>query len=109
MNRTYRRVRLIICDTYIVNILLAVQDVADEPDCTIRSISAGTPQELGKAENAEGKLRRMARATFAAAVHLDPEKYCGFVDKWNYGSIMCYQAKTMVHHLTSYAKADAPS
>jgi hypothetical protein len=49
--------------------------VADEPDCIIRPISAGAPQELDKAENAEGELRRMARATFAAAAHLDPEKY----------------------------------
>jgi hypothetical protein len=51
----------------------------------------------------------MARDTFAAAAHLDPEKYWGLVDEWNYGSIMCYQAKTMVHHLTSYVKADAPT
>jgi hypothetical protein len=94
-------VRLIIYDTYIVNISQAVKDVADEFDCIVGAISAGTPQELGKAENAVGELRRMARATLAAAPHLDPEKY--------WGSTMCYQAKTMDHPRMSYAKGDAPT
>ena len=80
----HHRVRLIIiCDTYIVNISQALQDVADDLDCINRPISAGTPQELGKAESAVGELRRMARATFAAAPHLDPEKYWGLADEWN--------------------------
>jgi hypothetical protein len=84
--------------------------VADEFDCIIRPISAGTPQELGKAENAVGELRRMVRATFAAAPHLGPEKYWGLLSmSGTCGFIMCYQAKTMVHHHTTYVKGGAPT
>ena len=68
-------------DTYSVNISDAAEEVASEFDCAIRPVSAGTPQEMGRAEGAVGELRRMIRASFAAAPHLDPTKYWGLADE----------------------------
>ena len=76
----HNRVRVIIVDTYSVNIFDVAEEVAAEFDCVIRPVSAGTPQEMGRAEGAVGELRRMTRASFAAAPHLDPTKYWGLAD-----------------------------
>ena len=77
------RCRLIVVDTYAANISQEAEAVCAEFDCVIRPISAGTPQELGRAEKAVGELRRMTRASLASAPHLNPKQWWGLADAYN--------------------------
>ena len=83
VERQHYRCRLIVVDTYAGNISQEAADTCAEFDCVIRPISAGTPQELGRAEKAVGELRRMTRCSLASAPHLNPKLLWGLADSYN--------------------------
>ena len=76
------RTRMLISDTYSVNISAAATAVCDDFDAVLRPASAGSPQELGQAEKAIQDLRRMTRCSLASAPHLDKQLMWGLCDEW---------------------------
>jgi hypothetical protein len=103
------RVRVLVCDTYVVNISQAVEDMAEEFDCTMRPVSTGTPQEMGKTEKAFQELRRMTWASFASAPHLGPIFFGDSRASGTLGFTMSFPDRKVRRPDSRYVRAENPT